>query len=94
MLELTGSTTVYLACRVTDLRKNYHGLAAIIKLKFQLAGGTVSGASETVPSYRGYIFEWLHLMEDLVERSSLIGDAILYTLNQETYLRCYLTMGI
>ena len=36
MLELTGSTTVYLACRVTDLRKNYHGLAAIIKLKFQL----------------------------------------------------------
>lgn len=39
-------------------------------------------------------FEWLHSMEDSVDRSSLIGDAILYTLNQETYLRCYLTMGI
>ena len=36
MLELAGSTTVYLACGVTDLRKSYHGLAAIIKLKFQL----------------------------------------------------------
>lgn len=36
MLELAGSTTVYLACGVTDLRKSYNGLAAIIKLKFQL----------------------------------------------------------
>ena len=33
MLELAGSTTVYLACGVTDLRKSYHGLAAIIKLR-------------------------------------------------------------
>ena len=29
------------------------------------------------------LFEWLHSMEDSVDRSSLIGDAILYTLNQE-----------
>ena len=39
------------------------------------------------------LFEWLHSMEDSVERSSLIGDAILYTLNQETYLRRYLDDG-
>ncbi len=32
-------------------------------------------------------------MEDSVDRSSLIGDAILYTLNQETYLRRYLEDG-
>ena len=31
----------------------------------------------------------LHTMEDSVDRSSLIGDAILYTLNQEVYLRRY-----
>lgn len=36
------------------------------------------------------LFEWLHSMEDSVDRSSLIGDAILYTLNQEPYLRRYL----
>lgn len=36
MLELSAGTTVYLACGVTDLRKSYNGLAAIIKLKFQL----------------------------------------------------------
>ncbi len=30
MLELAGGTTVYLACGATDLRKSYHGLAAII----------------------------------------------------------------
>ena len=36
MLDLAGGTTVYLACGVTDLRKSYHGLAAIIKLKFKL----------------------------------------------------------
>ena len=38
-------------------------------------------------------FEWLHSMEDSVDRSSLIGDAILYTLNQEPYLRRYLEDG-
>ena len=31
--------------------------------------------------------------EDSVDRSSLIGDAILYTLNQEVYLRRYLEDG-
>lgn len=36
MLDLAGGTTVYLACGATDLRKSYHGLAAIVKLKFQL----------------------------------------------------------
>jgi len=36
MLELSGTTPVYLACGVTDLRKSYHGLASIIKLKFNL----------------------------------------------------------
>ena len=39
------------------------------------------------------LFEWLHTMEDSVGRSSLIGDAILYTLNQEVYLRRYLEDG-
>ena len=39
------------------------------------------------------LFEWLHSMEDSVDRSSLIGDAILYALNQETYLRRYLEDG-
>ena len=39
------------------------------------------------------LFEWLHTMEDSVDSSSLIGDAILYTLNQETYLRRYLDDG-
>lgn len=39
------------------------------------------------------LFEWLHTMEDSVDRSSLIGDAILYTLNQEVYLRRYLEDG-
>ena len=161
MLELAGSTTVYLACGVTDLRKSYHGLAAIIKLKFQLdpysrcmfafcnrrrtsikilqwddrrpfdAALTVlkkdftkEQLKETVayqamtrigilykveelikdktPEERyqerqkqsrpivDALFEWLHSMEDSVDRSSLIGDAILYMLNQETYLRRYL----
>ena len=36
MLDFYGSTTVYLACGCTDLRKSYTGLAAIIKLKFHL----------------------------------------------------------
>ena len=40
----------------------------------------------------GCVTEWLHSMEDSVDRSSLIGDAILYTLNQETYLRRYLSL--
>ena len=39
------------------------------------------------------LFEWLHTMEDSVGRSSLIGDAILYTLNQEAYLKRYLEDG-
>ena len=39
------------------------------------------------------LFEWLHSMEDSADRSSLIGDAILYTLNQENYLRRYLDDG-
>jgi len=39
------------------------------------------------------LFEWLQSMEDSVDRSSLIGDAILYTLNQEPYLRRYLEDG-
>ena len=42
---------------------------------------------------RQALFEWLHSMEDSVDRSSLIGDAILYTLNQENYLRRYLDDG-
>ena len=41
----------------------------------------------------GCVTEWLHSMEDSVDRSSLIGDAILYTLNQENYLRRYLDDG-
>ena len=32
-------------------------------------------------------FEWLHTLEDSVDRSSLIGEAVLYTLNQEVYLK-------
>ena len=39
------------------------------------------------------LFEWLRSLEDSVDRFSLIGDAILYTLNQETYLRRYLDDG-
>ena len=39
------------------------------------------------------LFEWLHTMEDSVDSSFLIGDAILYTLNQEVYLRRYLEDG-
>ena len=39
------------------------------------------------------LFEWLHTMEDSVDRSSLIGDAILYTLNQEAYQKRYLEDG-
>ena len=32
-------------------------------------------------------------MEASIDRSSLIGDAVLYTLNQEVYLRRYLEVG-
>lgn len=39
-------------------------------------------------------FAWLHSMDtDDLSRSSLIGDAILYTLGQEAYLRRYLEDG-
>lgn len=38
-------------------------------------------------------FEWLHSLKDAVDRSSRIGDAVLYTLNQERYLRRYLDDG-
>ena len=38
-------------------------------------------------------FEWLHTLEDSVDRSSLIGEAVLYTLNQEIYLKRYLEDG-
>ena len=43
MLDFSGSATVYLACGVTDLRKSYTGLAAIIKLKFHLDPYEYSG---------------------------------------------------
>ena len=36
MPDFSGSTTVYLVCGVTDLRKSYTSLAAVIKLKFHL----------------------------------------------------------
>lgn len=39
------------------------------------------------------LFELLQSMENSVDRSSLIGDAILYALNQEPYLRRYLEDG-
>ena len=38
-------------------------------------------------------FGWLHSLEDSVDRSSKIGGAILYTINQEQYLRKYLEDG-
>ena len=38
-------------------------------------------------------FELLHTLEDSVDRSSLIGEAVLYTLNQEVYLKRYLEDG-
>ena len=38
-------------------------------------------------------FEWLHKLEDSLDRSSRIGEAVLYTLNQEVYLRRYLEDG-
>ncbi len=39
------------------------------------------------------LFEWLHSLEDAVDRSSKIGEAVLYTINQEQYLRRYLEDG-
>lgn len=38
-------------------------------------------------------FGWLHTLEDAVDRSSKIGEAVLYALNQETYLKRYLEDG-
>ena len=38
-------------------------------------------------------FEWLHSLGDAVDRPSKIGDAVLYTINQEQYLRRYLEDG-
>jgi len=38
-------------------------------------------------------FAWLHTLEADVDRSSKIGDAILYALNQEKYLRRYFEDG-
>ncbi len=38
-------------------------------------------------------FEWLHTLEDAVDRSSKIGEAVLYALNQEAYLKQYLEDG-
>lgn len=38
-------------------------------------------------------FAWLHTFEEDVDRSSKIGEAILYALNQEKYLRRYLEDG-
>ena len=44
MLDLAGGTTVYLACGVTDLRKSYNGLAAIIKVApTRKTGGSTDG---------------------------------------------------
>ncbi|NMB97229.1 MAG: IS66 family insertion sequence element accessory protein TnpB [Clostridiaceae bacterium] len=36
MLDFTAGTQVYLACGVTDLRKSFNGLTAIVKLRFKL----------------------------------------------------------
>ena len=36
MIDVSGSTQVYLATGVTDLRKSFNGLAVIVKLKFKL----------------------------------------------------------
>lgn len=38
-------------------------------------------------------FEWLHTLENAVDRSSKIGEAVLYALNQENYLKRYLEDG-
>ena len=38
-------------------------------------------------------FGWLHKLEDSVDRSSMIGEAVLYALNQENCLKRYLEDG-
>ena len=38
-------------------------------------------------------FEWPHSLEDSVDWSSLIGEAVLYALNQKVYLKRYLEDG-
>lgn len=38
-------------------------------------------------------FGWLHTLEGSVNRSSKIGEAVLYALNQEKYLKAYLEDG-
>ena len=38
-------------------------------------------------------FGWLHTLEEAVDRSSKIGEAVLYALNQETYLKRYVEDG-
>ena len=54
--------------------------------------GTKSVKSRQKPLLEAF-FEWLHTLEDSVDRSSLIGEAVLYTLNQEIYLKRYLEDG-
>lgn len=39
------------------------------------------------------LFEWLHTLENKVNRSSMVGEAVLYTLGQEEYLRRFLEDG-
>ena len=50
-------------------------------------------AYEAVGEVAHAFFEWLHSLEDAMDRSSRIGEVILYTLNQEEYLRRYLEDG-
>lgn len=38
-------------------------------------------------------FAWFHTLKENVDRSSKIGNAVLYALNQEKYLRRYLEDG-
>lgn len=47
---------------------------------------------QTKPPLEAF-FERLHTLENSVDRSSLIGKAVLYTLNQEVYLKRYLENG-
>ena len=54
--------------------------------------GTKSVTKQAKPLLEAF-FEWLHTLEDSVDRSSLIGEAVLYTLNQEIYLKRYLEDG-
>lgn len=36
LADISSVDAIYIVCGVTDLRKSYHGLAAVIKLKFNL----------------------------------------------------------